>query len=51
MKIEEIRSKTGDELEIELQKLRRELFDAGPEQPRSHSSIASPSGAHGNCAD
>ncbi len=27
MKIEEIRGKTGDELEIELQKLRRELFD------------------------
>jgi len=27
MKIEEIRGKTGDELEIELHKLRRELFD------------------------
>jgi large subunit ribosomal protein L29 len=27
MKIEEIRGKTGDELEIELQKMRREVFD------------------------
>ncbi|MEY2806691.1 MAG: 50S ribosomal protein L29 [Planctomycetia bacterium] len=27
MKIEEIRGKTSDELEIELQKMRREVFD------------------------